>query len=45
MVFAALGALISVRWLVRWFRTGTLVPFAIYCLVFGAATTIYFSVS
>ncbi len=44
-LFAALGALISVRWLVRWFRTGTLVPFAIYCLVFGAATAIYFSVS
>jgi undecaprenyl-diphosphatase len=45
MVFAALGALVSVRWLVRWFRTGTLVPFAIYCLVFGFAMTIYFRVS
>jgi undecaprenyl-diphosphatase len=43
LVFAALGALVSVRWLVRWFRTGTLVPFAIYCLVFGLAMTIYFS--
>jgi undecaprenyl-diphosphatase len=45
MVFAALGALVSVRWLVRWFRTGTLVPFAVYCLGFGLAMTIYFNVS
>jgi undecaprenyl-diphosphatase len=45
MLFAALGALVSVRWLVRWFRTGTLVPFAIYSLLFGFAMTIYFSVS
>ncbi len=45
MVFAAVGALVSVRWLVRWFRTGTLVPFAIYCLAFGFAMTIYFSVT
>jgi Flp pilus assembly protein protease CpaA len=26
---------------VRWFKTRTLIPFAIYCLVFGAFMTVY----
>jgi undecaprenyl-diphosphatase len=45
LVFAALAAIVSVHWLVRWFKTRNLTPFAIYCVVFGLATTIYFSVS
>jgi undecaprenyl pyrophosphate phosphatase UppP len=31
----------TVRFLVNWFKTKTLVPFAIYCLVFGFAMVIY----
>jgi undecaprenyl-diphosphatase len=38
---AAIAALITVRFLVRWFQTRTLVPFAIYCLLFGLAMVIY----
>jgi undecaprenyl-diphosphatase len=45
LVFAAFAAIISVHWLVRWFKTRNLTPFAIYCVVFGLAMTIYFSVS
>lgn len=45
LVFAGVAAVISVHWLVRWFRTRTLVPFAVYCLAFGLAMTVYFSVS
>jgi undecaprenyl-diphosphatase len=41
-VAAALSAYISVRFLVRWFQTRTLWPFAVYCLVAGIACTIYF---
>ncbi|HXR22981.1 MAG TPA: undecaprenyl-diphosphate phosphatase [Acidimicrobiales bacterium] len=45
LVFAAMAAIVSVHWLVRWFKTRNLTPFAIYCVVFGLAMTIYFSVS
>ncbi|HUC15513.1 MAG TPA: undecaprenyl-diphosphate phosphatase [Acidimicrobiales bacterium] len=45
LAFAAVAAVISVHWLVRWFKTRNLTPFAIYCVVFGLAMTIYFSVS
>jgi undecaprenyl-diphosphatase len=45
LVFAAFAAIISVHWLVRWFKTRNLTPFAIYCVVFGVAMTVYFSVS
>jgi undecaprenyl-diphosphatase len=38
---AAITAVIAVRWLVRYFRTRTLTPFGIYCLLFGFAMTIY----
>jgi undecaprenyl-diphosphatase len=34
---------VSVRWLVRYFRTGTLTPFAIYCLLAGLASLIRFA--
>ena len=37
-------ALISVRFLSRYFRTRTLMPFAIYCTVAGLASLVYLSV-
>jgi undecaprenyl-diphosphatase len=39
---AAGAAYVSVRFLMRYFETNTLIPFAIWCLVFGAACTLYF---
>ena len=38
---AAVTALFTVAFLVRWFRTRTLTPFAIYCLLFGVAMIAY----
>ena len=38
VVVTAISAYLSVRFLVRWFETRTLTPFAIYCLIFGAAS-------
>lgn len=35
---AAVGAYVSVRFLTRYFKTRTLVPFALYCLGIGALT-------
>jgi undecaprenyl-diphosphatase len=32
---------LAVRFLMRFFRTGTLIPFAVYCLVFGGLASIY----
>jgi undecaprenyl-diphosphatase len=40
---AAIAAYISVRFLVRWFTTRTLWPFAAYCLAMGTAMIIYFA--
>ena len=40
---AGLAAYISVRFLVRWFRTRTLWPFSIYCLVVGTSCAVYFA--
>ena len=40
-VTAAIAALFTVRFLVRWFTTRTLTPFAVYCLLFGLAMVIY----
>jgi undecaprenyl-diphosphatase len=42
---SALTAYLSVRFLMRFFETQTLVPFAIYCFCAGLAATIYFAVS
>ena len=42
-IAAAVSAYLSVRFLLRWFQTRTLWPFAIYCLGFGAACSIYFA--
>ncbi len=40
-VLAGLGAYASVRFLVRYLRTRTLIPFGIYCLVAGLACVVY----
>ena len=42
---AALTAYVSVRFLMRYFETRTLIPFAIWCLAFGAACSIYFAIT
>ena len=39
----AVTAYLSVRFLMRFFETRTLIPFAIYCFVAGLATSIYFA--
>jgi undecaprenyl-diphosphatase len=43
-VLSGIGAYLSVRFLVRYFQTRTLTPFAIYCLVAGFGSFIYLSV-
>jgi undecaprenyl-diphosphatase len=40
-VSAAIFAVLTVHFLTRWFKTRNLVPFGIYCVVFGAAMVIY----
>ncbi len=42
---AAVTAYMAVRFLMRYFETKTLTPFAIYCAAAGAAAAIYFAVS
>jgi len=42
-ICAAATAYVAVRFLMRYFETRTLVPFAVYCLVAGAACAIYFA--
>ena len=37
-------AYLSVRFLVRYFETRTLTPFAVYCLVVGAASALRFGI-
>jgi len=43
-ILSGLGAYVSVRFLVRYFQTRTLYPFAIYCFVFGLLSVIYLGV-
>jgi undecaprenyl-diphosphatase len=43
-VLSGIGAYVSVRFLVKYFRTRTLTPFAIYCVVFGLGSIIYLQV-
>jgi len=43
VVVTAVTAYLSVRFLVRWFQTRTLTPFAIYCLAFGALSVVRFA--
>ena len=40
-ILSGIGAYVSVRFLVRYFQTRTLTPFAIYCVVAGLACAIY----
>ncbi|HTZ86795.1 MAG TPA: undecaprenyl-diphosphate phosphatase [Solirubrobacteraceae bacterium] len=41
MVVAAITAVFTVAFLVKWFKTRTLVPFGVYCVLFGLAMLIY----
>jgi undecaprenyl-diphosphatase len=43
-ILSGVGAYLSVRFLVRYFQTRTLTPFAIYCVVFGLGSIIYLQV-
>jgi undecaprenyl-diphosphatase len=40
-IFAAATAIVTVHFLTRYFKTRTLIPFAVYCWLFGAAMVIY----
>jgi len=44
-VLSGLGAYAAVRFLVRYLRTRSLVPFGIYCLVAGLASVVYLSLA
>jgi undecaprenyl-diphosphatase len=43
-VAAAVAAVFCVHFLVRYFRRNNLIPFGVYCLLFGTAMIIYTSV-
>lgn len=43
-VLSGVGAYVSVRFLTRWFRTRTLTPFAIYCVLAGLGSLVVFAV-
>jgi undecaprenyl-diphosphatase len=43
-ILSGIGAYLSVRFLVRYFQTRTLTPFAIYCVLFGLGSIIYLQV-
>jgi undecaprenyl-diphosphatase len=43
-ILSGIGAYLSVRFLMRYFQTRTLTPFAIYCVAFGLASIIYLQV-
>jgi undecaprenyl-diphosphatase len=40
-ILSGIGAYVSVRFLVKYFQTRTLTPFAIYCLLFGVGSILY----
>jgi undecaprenyl-diphosphatase len=40
---AAVAAYLSVKFLTRWFKTRSLIPFAVYCLTAGAVSLIHFA--
>ena len=44
-LLAGVAAYLSVQFLVRYFETRTLAPFAVYCLVAGGAATVRFTVA
>jgi undecaprenyl-diphosphatase len=41
-IICGITAYLSVRFLVRWFQTRTLTPFAVYCLAFGLLSVLRF---
>jgi undecaprenyl-diphosphatase len=43
-IFSGIGAYLSVRFLMKYFQTRTLYPFAIYCFVVGLGSIIYLNV-
>jgi undecaprenyl-diphosphatase len=43
-VLAGVGAYVSVRFLVKFFQTRTLTPFAIYCVLFGVISAVVLSI-
>jgi len=43
-IVSGIGAYVSVRFLMKYFRTRTLTPFAIYCLVVGLGSYVYLTV-
>jgi len=43
VIVTAVTAYLSVRFLVKYFQTRTLTPFAIYCLAFGAISIVRFA--
>jgi undecaprenyl-diphosphatase len=40
-ILSGVGAYLSVRFLIKYFQTRTLTPFAIYCFVFGLGSILY----
>jgi undecaprenyl-diphosphatase len=44
-ICSAFTAYLAVRFLVRYFRTNSLLPFAVYCVLAGAAASVWFAVS
>jgi undecaprenyl-diphosphatase len=44
-VCAAIASIVSVHYLLRYFKTRNLVPFGIYCMAFGAAMVVYIAVT
>jgi undecaprenyl-diphosphatase len=40
-ILSGVGAYVSVRFLIKYFQTRTLTPFAIYCVIFGAFCIVY----
>jgi undecaprenyl-diphosphatase len=42
---SAATAYLSVRFLMRFFETNTLIPFAVYCVLAGTACTLYFALT
>jgi undecaprenyl-diphosphatase len=43
-VLSGIGAYVSVRFLMKYFQTRTLTPFAIYCFAFGLLSVIYLGI-
>jgi undecaprenyl-diphosphatase len=43
-ILSGVGAYLAVRYLMKYFQTRTLTPFAIYCVVFGLGSIVYLSV-